>query len=69
MGLKCGICNKELDKRPKTNCFVLNDYYQITDIVCFNCFYEKVAHDASGKPIHPVAYRNALKKYKAGRVE
>ena len=38
----------------------LTNYYDLTGIFCYTCF-EKVRHK-DGKPVHPIAYGNLLRK-------
>ena len=56
---KCCACGKE-HTGTKTQWWRLSGYYGLNGFVCAGCF-EKVAH-RDGKPNHPVAYRNILKK-------
>ena len=57
---KCHACGKE-NKGTKTQWWHLSGgYYGLSGFLCSGCF-EKVAH-RDGKPNHPVAYRNILKK-------
>ena len=56
---KCCVCRKE-NKGTKTQWWHLRGYYGLNGFVCNMCF-KKVAH-RNGKPNHPAAYRNVLKK-------
>lgn len=56
---KCRACGKE-NKGTKTQWWYLSGYYGLSGFVCSACF-EKVAH-RNGKPNHPAAYRNIIKK-------
>jgi hypothetical protein len=63
---KCSACGKE-HSGTKTQWWFLNNYYGVTGFVCGRCF-DKVAH-RDGKPDHPVAYRNMVKKLAQGTVK
>lgn len=58
--MKCALCEKSTCGTKNLRWF-LKDYFRLTGCFCGNC-YAKVAHDSSGSPKHPVAYRNAIKK-------
>lgn len=56
----CDLCSKEY-KGKKHQFWHLKNYYSINGCLCSSCM-NKVNHSFEGKPLHPVAYRNALKK-------
>ena len=58
--MKCTGCGKEQENKKK-QWWALLDYYGVSGTFCDVCF-DKVSHDALGKPNHPVAYRNMVKK-------
>ena len=59
MNESCVVCRKKHDVLlPQW--WSLTNYYGVKGIFCYKCF-EKVRHK-DGKPIHPSAYRNLLRK-------
>jgi hypothetical protein len=58
--MKCDGCGKEQENKKK-QWWGLWNYYGVSGTFCNVCFH-KVSHDAYGKPNHPVAYRNMVKK-------
>ena len=57
MNESCVVCRKKHDVLlPQW--WNLTDYHGVNGIYCPACF-EKVRHK-DGKPVHPIAYRNAL---------
>jgi hypothetical protein len=64
---KCQFCNKER-AGSKMLCWYLTGYHGLTGFMCGDCF-DKVKHDGNGKPIHPVAYRNIMKRINRATAE
>lgn len=58
--MKCACCGKKQTTLKKQWWHLIN-YYGLSGTFCSEC-YDKVSHNADGKPYHPVAYRNVLKK-------
>ena len=59
----CTVCRKQR-RGVLPQWWNLNNYYKLKGVFCYVCF-EKVRHK-DGKPIHPIAYRNALRKMPDG---
>ena len=55
----CTVCRKQR-QGVLTQWWNLNNYYKLKGIFCYVCF-EKVRHK-NARPLHPIAYRNALRK-------
>ena len=55
----CTVCRKKRDG-VLPQWWSLTQYHGVNGIYCPACF-EKVRHK-DGKPVHPIAYRNALRK-------
>ena len=55
----CTVCRKKHDVLLPQWWSLVN-YYDLTGIFCYTCF-EKVRHK-NARPLHPIAYRNALRK-------
>ena len=55
----CTACGKQR-RSVLPQWWNLTDYHGAKGIFCYTCF-EKVRHK-DGKPMHPIAYRNALRK-------
>ena len=55
----CTVCRKKREG-VLPQWWSLVNYYGVNGIYCPVCF-EKVRHK-DGKPVHPIAYRNALRK-------
>ena len=61
----CVVCHKKRDG-VLPQWWNLNNYYGLNGIHCDVCF-EKVCHK-DGKPVHPVKYKNALRKLATNRL-
>ena len=59
----CTMCRKER-RGVLPQWWSLTNYYGVKGIFCYKCF-EKVRHK-NGKPVHPIAFRNALRKMPDG---
>lgn len=59
----CTVCQKKREG-VLPQWWSLTQYHGVNGIYCFVCF-EKVRHK-DGKPVHPIAYRNALRKMPNG---
>ena len=55
----CTVCSKQR-RGVLPQWWSLNNYYKLKGIFCYVCF-EKVRHK-DARPLHPIAYRNLLKK-------
>ena len=59
----CVVCRKKREG-VLPQWWNLTNYYGVKGVFCPACF-EKVRHK-DGKPVHPIAYRNALRKMPDG---
>ena len=59
MKQSCVVCSKKRDG-VLPQWWSLVNYYGVKGVFCPACF-EKVRHK-DGKPVHPIAFRNALRK-------
>lgn len=57
----CTVCGAK--KKPDEQRWNLTGYYGLTGTFCAEC-YEKVSHNAYGKPNHPEEYLLIMLKYK-----
>ena len=55
----CTVCQKKREG-VLPQWWSLVEYYGMTGIFCYTCF-EKVRH-TNARPLHPIAYRNLLRK-------
>jgi hypothetical protein len=60
--VKCAACDQPPHPGIKSQWWHLRDYYGVSGWVCRTCF-NKVRH-VNDKPVHPVVYRNIMKKLK-----
>ena len=63
--MKCDLCGKD-QKGHIEHAWRLRDYYGISGLLCGRC-YERVRHDAYGRPYRPVMYCKALEKLESAK--